>query len=425
VSDVNFRDPRRITYTESLENVWTALSGQVRSAVLADPGLRAVFGPKNKMRLEVTSAIKFGPRVDTLDKLIKLTRWLAVTVESPVPEDDQWAILDSIKVLNPRKSKDLIARLHSHLAKKIVVDRDYANIAVTHADASLYANATLYAVNNGQADIYSGEQRPDLSDIFDAVDLEPKAPEALLSSITIRSQCLDFSSEVGTHGTLLEHLHGEIRHGQRTYFLLAGRWYEVDTSYMELVTKDFLGLIETLDVKASEIGLDSWQKVKSEGVYNDESVAGDLVINGDRVLTDNVELFDTLSCVGEKTYIIHVKRDFDVKVRDVRSQIINSANIIENDLRLDDPTRLKRHHKALQGRGRTTLTEAEFLELFDRPRTYVLAYGTTTKVGRATLNQFGSMVARMEIVTLVGQFRQIASTSHTTELRIAWIEIVE
>jgi hypothetical protein len=107
--------------TESLENVWTALSGQVRPVVLADPGLRAVFGTKDKMRLEVTSAIKFGPRVDTLDKLITLIRWLAATAESPLPDDDDWAILDSIKVLNPRKSKDLIARLKRDLAEKLVV----------------------------------------------------------------------------------------------------------------------------------------------------------------------------------------------------------------------------------------------------------------------------------------------------------------
>lgn len=85
-------------------------------------------------------------------------------------------------------------------------------------------------------------------------------------------------------------------------------------------------------------------------------------------MTDNVELFDTLTCDGERTYIVHVKRDFDVKVRDVRSQIINSANIIENDLRLGDPTRLKRHHATLQRKGRTTLTESEFLELFERPQ---------------------------------------------------------
>jgi hypothetical protein len=31
----------------------------------------------------------------------------------------------------------------------------------------------------------------------------------------------------------------------------------------------------------------------------------------------------------------------------------------------------------------------------------------------------------MEVVTLGGQFRQIASASHATDLCIAWIEIVD
>lgn len=240
----------------------------------------------------------------------------------------------------------------------------------------------------------------------------------------IRSRCIDEGNDAGTQGTLLEHLHGEIRYGGRTYFVLAGRWYEVDMSYIELVTKDFIGLVEDLDLPVSQIGLRNWHATESEGDYNNDSITGDLVINGDRVLTDNVELFDTLCCTGGRTYIIHVKRDFDVKVRDVRSQIINSANIIENELRLGEQTRLKRHYAALRRRKRTTLAETEFLDLFTHPRTYVLAYGASTKVERSTMDRFGSVVARMEIVTLGGQFRQIAGASRNTQLGITWIEIV-
>jgi hypothetical protein len=73
---------------------------------------------------------------------------------------------------------------------------------------------------------------------------------------------------------------------------------------------------------------------------------------------------------------------------------------------------------------RTDLTEREFLSLFDKPRTYVMAYGTQEKVQRHNLEHFSSTVARMEMVTLGGQFRQVSSAS-TTELRVAWLEVVE
>lgn len=424
-SDVNFRDPRRITYTESLENVWTALSGQVRPDVLAEDGLRAVFGTKKRMRMEVGSSIKFGPCVATLDKLIGLIQWLAARSRAALPADDDWAILDSIKVLNPRKSKDLIARLRETLAEKLVVRHEYANVSVTHADASLYANADRYVVNCGRQDLYSGELRPELADILDGIEPGPEGPIPLLKSITIRSESTDSGSVAGTDGTLLHHLHGEIRHDDRTWFVLAGRWYEVDRQYVDLVTRDFVTLVEEFDLEASTIGLRPWRRAESEGAYNETSVAAGTVINGDKVLTDNVELFDTLVSKGGCTFLVHVKRGFDVKVRDIRSQIVNAANVIENDLRASAPTRLKRHHQALVRRGRTTMSEDEFLALFARKRTYVLAYGTGTKVTRETLDKFGSTVARMEVVALNGQFRQITSTSYTTKLRITWIEVID
>jgi hypothetical protein len=71
------------------------------------------------------------------------------------------------------------------------------------------------------------------------------------------------------------------------------------------------------------------------------------------------------------------------------------------------------------------MPESDFLELMRRPRTYVLAYATGTKVERRNVAQLGSMVARMEVVMLSGQFRQVAGTNHTTRLAIAWIELVK
>jgi uncharacterized protein (TIGR04141 family) len=257
-SDVNFRDPRRITYTESLENVWTALSGQVRADVLAEDGLRAVFGVRKRMRMEVGSSIRFGPRVATLDKLIALIRWLATRSRAPLPDEDDWAILDSIKVLNPRKSKDQIGRLRGALANQLVMRHEFANMAVTHADASLYANADRYVASRGRQDLYSGELRPELDDILVGVDPGP-GPMSLLTSITVRSESTDADSMATTDGTLLHHLHGEIRYDDRTWFVLAGRWYEVDRQYVDAVTRDFVELIGELDLDASVIGLRTWR----------------------------------------------------------------------------------------------------------------------------------------------------------------------
>lgn len=422
-SDVHFRDPRRITYLESLDNVWTALSGQLKDSVLGEKTLKDIYGTKSKMRLDVTSAIRLGPRIESPAKLVKLIRWMASKAEEALPLDDAWAGLDAIKVLNPRKRKDLIEKLKKDLAKRIFIKKDWTNISVAHIDASLYDNATCYTVSQGEKVLYEADSAPSLSDFVNNMAVDSANLLDNLTSVVIQTENSDyFNGGVWTSGPLMNHLHGEIRHGGKTYFLLAGKWYEVDATYIEQITKDFIGTLSTLDLDASIVGLRDWQNADSEGTYNDGAFANS--INGDRVLTDNIELFDGLISDGSTTYIVHVKRNFDVKVRDVRSQVLNSAQIIENDLRVGTREKLKSHHARLVEWKRTTISEDDFLKLFENPRIYVMAYGSKTKVSESTIQKFNSRIARMEVVSLNNQFRQISSAESQAKLGISWIKIV-
>lgn len=242
-ADVNFRDPRRITRTESLENVWTALSGQVRPETLQNDALVAVFGRKKKMRLDISGSVKFGPRVESLEKLLKLIRWLLEISEAELPADDDWKILDSIKLLNSWKSKDLVENLRMALAKKLFIDRGFVNMALTNSDASLYANASSYVVTKGREEVLEIDQRPEVAAVVDAVDVQWDESGSLLTSIMIESRCPEYGPDAGTHGTLLEHLHGEMQFNGLTYFLLAGRWYRVDADYVQFVTEELVTLL--------------------------------------------------------------------------------------------------------------------------------------------------------------------------------------
>lgn len=424
-SDVHFRDPRRITYTESLDNVWMALSGQLQHSVLAEKALKDVFGSKSKIRLDVTSAIRLGPRIESPEKLIDLIRWMAAKADEDLPDDDPWAGLDAIKVLNPRKKKDLIEKLRKALADRLFIKKDWSNVTVAHIDASLYDNATSYTVTQGDDVLYEEDIQPELSDIVSAMTVDPVNLLNNFASVIIQTENADYFDGVSTTGPLMSHLHGEIRHGGKTYFLLAGKWYEVDATYIDQITKDFLETLTSLDLDAATVGLRDWKHASSEGTYNETASTAQVFINGDKVLTDNIELFDSLVSDGTTTYIVHVKRNFDVKVRDVRSQVLNSAQIIENDLRVGTMAKLKQHHGRLVGRQRTNLSEVDFLKLFENPRVYVVAYGSEIKVSASTIKQFGSSVARMEVVSLNNQFRQISSSESQAKLRIAWVKIVK
>lgn len=423
-SNVHFRDPRRITYVESLDNVWTALSGHVRPEALIEEEVVSIFGKKKKIRIDVTGAVKLGPRVESPGKVIELIDWLSRKAEADLPEDDGWSGLDAIRVLNARKKKDLISRLKDSLAEKIFIEGDYADLAISHWDASLYDNATSYWVEQAGVEILESDVRPSLRDVVAVVEVNRERIASNLSSVTITTENADYGSGYGTSGNLLSHLNGEIRYQGKTYYLLSGKWYEVDAEYIEQVKNDFLMTMDELDLDARKIGLKNWKNGVKEGDYNESSMPNGSFINGDTVLTDNVELFDTLYSDDEATYIIHVKKGFGAKIRDVRSQVMNSANMIENDLRSGLRNKLKSHYVGLKGQSRVSCSESEFLNLFERPRVYVLAYGTKVKVDSSSIEKFSSTVARMEIVSLNSQFRQISSSESQVKLRVCWIKVI-
>lgn len=422
-SDLHFRDPRRITYAESLDTVWGALGGYVQDTKLDLKALTDIFGIKTKVKVDVSSALRFGPKIQDPSKMIALIRWLAEQEQGDLAQDDGWAALDAIKLLSPRKKRLLINKLRKALAEKIFRDKDTSNLALTHAEIALYANATQYVVTqNDDNVIVDSTIQPDLNTIVENATIDEDYAKNLFS-IVIHTKNEDYGQHYGTEGTLLAHLNGELTHGGKTYFLLAGKWYEVNATYIEEIKKDFLNLVSSLDLQASEIGLKNWPKNDREGAYNQASLNYDEKINGDTILTDNVELFDTLAFHGDRLYILHVKKNFNVKIRDVRSQLLTSAQIIENDLR-NNSQRLKKHHAQLVSKGRTQLSEDEFLKLFQKPRTYALCYGTKEKVTSSTINKFTSSVAKMEVVSLNNQFRQI-STDDSAVLRLVWIPLVD
>jgi uncharacterized protein (TIGR04141 family) len=422
-SDLHFRDARRITSAESLDTVWTSMSGQLRADQLAMETIVGALGKKNKIRVDVSSAIRFGPKVSKPRDMISLIRWLAEQAEGPLPADDGWSALDSIRVLNPRKQRDLIAKLRLALAERVFRDEEYEGIAIMNSEASLYTSAAQYIVHQGKNTLHDASEEPELHQIVNGMKVDTEDYTNNLVTVTIQSIYGDYGNNVGTSGTLMSHLNGELRHEGKTYFLLSGKWYEVDASYIEVITREFITLMSHLDLEATTIGLRDWKESEWEGDYNLSSSETGAFINGDRILTDNVELFDSLEYSGTDLHILHVKREFNVKIRDVRSQVLASAQVIENDLRTGG-TKLRAHHAKLHAKGRTVLSESRFMALFERPRVYALCYGSKLKVSEANLHKFTSSVAKMELVSLHNQFRQVTTTESQARLQVVWIPIV-
>ncbi|MGK9148049.1 TIGR04141 family sporadically distributed protein [Plantibacter flavus] len=424
MSDQHFRDPRRITLTESLDTVWSSLSGDVRAEWLADGRLQGIFGLKKKMRISVTGSVRLGPKVESLEKMVALVTWLGWVVDEALPVDDAWGALDAIKALNSRKQKRLIERLRIELARQIFVEKRTEDLALSHADVSFYTGASEYVVTDDGTVLAEFEVEPTLREIVDAATVDGDRNEQALESIIITSANEDYGAYFATRANLAAHLHGELRMDNKTYFLLSGRWYEVDATFIDSIKREFVELAGTLDLERQLVGLRDWRSEDPEGVYNTTSIDHSFSINGDTILTDNIELFDTLSFAQEGVlHILHVKRGFNVKIRDVRSQLLASAQLIENDLRTGGK-KLRAHHGQLVAKGRTELSEDAFVELFTRSRVYGLCYATERQISASSASSFRSSVAKMELVSLNAAFRQLSSNDLTASFRLIWIPIV-
>jgi len=75
-SDLHFRDPRRITYTESLDTVWTALSGYLRNNKLNLTQVTDILALKTRSESMYLAHSAWVPRFKTPKKwLILLSGW--------------------------------------------------------------------------------------------------------------------------------------------------------------------------------------------------------------------------------------------------------------------------------------------------------------------------------------------------------------
>jgi uncharacterized protein (TIGR04141 family) len=164
---------------------------------------------------------------------------------------------------------------------------------------------------------------------------KPEALDSLDSFIeNMESMFLETTQDeidIGTAGKIYAHLHGEIQHDNKTYFLVDKQWYLVKDSFLEVLQLDFDQYVSgDRIIDRTTIDLTAWT-TGVESRYNDSYCPNTNFIVGDRVILDGIEYFDLLY-IGDpdKVYVIQVKKGFGGKTRESCSQIRNSAKMIES-----------------------------------------------------------------------------------------------
>jgi hypothetical protein len=128
----------------------------------------------------------------------------------------------------------------------------------------------------------------------------------------------------------------------------------------------------------------------------------------DKVLFQNIELCDLIKIEENIVYLIHVKKGFNAKMRDLTNQISISANRLSSGANVDE-TFLKGIFKALLAIGnKIEFTESEFLNIF---RTHKIVYVSAfcpIQLNRSVytnIEKFPSNIAKISIVQCIREMQ--------------------
>lgn len=425
-SDIYFRHPTRVNVSTSYQDVWQNLSGTISAAVRQSDDFKDIFGEKRSVSVEVKSSIKISAKVEHPSKLLTMLDWSLKLIAQDLTEEQKnaFSFYDSVRPLTSRKDGIIINKLNDEISRLFLADDD-VDISLSHNDTSNFINAESYELKYGGSVYGDGwTSTPSALEVASVINnnrIHGASDREQLEKFKLEARYQDDQYK-GTSASVLKHLNGEVPLDDKIYYLLNGRWYQVEKTFQDVTDnalREILDTGENTSLSNSSIGLTDYTHA-NEGKYNEAQTLGDSRIIGDKVLLRNLELADIIGTENNDYIdIIHVKRGFNGSTRDAASQLRNAMNTIENDLNITRRPSLNAYYDELKKNNRIdSLSKADFIKLFSRKRRYVMAYVTKKEVTSDNLSSFTSSIAKNETVSILGYARQFTKA----EMELVWIE---
>ena len=425
-SDIYFRHPTRVNVSTSYQDVWQNLSGTISAAVRQSDDFKDIFGEKRSVSVEVKSSIKISAKVEHPSKLLTMLDWSLKLIAQDLTEEQKnaFSFYDSVRPLTSRKDGIIINKLNDEISRLFLADDD-VDISLSHNDTSNFINAESYELKYGGSVYGDGwTSTPSALEVASVINnnrIHGASDREQLEKFKLEARYQDDQYK-GTSASVMKHLNGEVPLDDKIYYLLNGRWYQVEKTFQDVTDnalREILDTGENTSLSNSSIGLTDYTHA-NEGKYNEAQALGDSRIIGDKVLLRNLELADIIGTENNDYIdIIHVKRGFNGSTRDAASQLRNAMNTIENDLNITRRPSLNAYYDELKKNNRIdSLSKADFIKLFSRKRRYVMAYVTKKEVTSDNLSSFTSSIAKNETVSILGYARQFTKA----EMELVWIE---
>ena len=207
------------------------------------------------------------------------------------------------------------------------------------------------------------------------------------------------------------HITSEFMISNQPYFLVDTKWYLLRDSFVEDLKINSTQVLNAYNAPDHILKF-AWDRdqVSSEGEYNmlydDESE----YIVVDTIIVDGIELCDVMYYDDNTLFLAHIKYGFTSKMRELTNQILISSRRLREDLASENKSFVKEVFNKLTEKERNfnSLTEDQFVNLFNKNITYVL--GFTSQLAsdilvRDNIDSFNSNIARYSIVQCSSEMR--------------------
>ncbi|MCC6460646.1 MAG: TIGR04141 family sporadically distributed protein [Saprospiraceae bacterium] len=198
-------------------------------------------------------------------------------------------------------------------------------------------------------------------------------------------------------------------------FCIDKKWYKVDENFIEGINNDCSLLMQNARIR-KDILPEIWENPKNtdEGDYNLQYLGKPNYLVLDKMLGQNIELCDILFIDESEIYLIHIKKGFDGKIRDLTNQIIISSQRLWNDLKSE-----KKFIREVYGRYRTStnhvsspITEPEFINLFNKKIHFVLAFTSTLQNNKSIFENLRKVKSNIAKFSFIQCVRDMKSESY-------------
>lgn len=332
------------------------------------------------------------------------------------------------QALRKKLNNELLIRFQKLLSKK---NKEEFHFDLMHVDYEKYFFSTSYKLiyKDDEDTAFITDERPDLDSLciflrknFKSIISTQK--EFLKHNDDFKIVAYDNDGQVMTSDKFSNHFQGEMLFNEKRYFLIDRAWLELESDVIDSLNADLESMLSKYNFNS--LSLRKWTVVDyhNEDQYNLSycNEKNSLVFH--KLFHEKIEIADVIKWDDDNVYLIHVKKGFDSSMRDLTSQIINSARLVSiekagnNLLFVDDLYNDLSNKKTSTDpyfskvyKQTESITKKEFKELFiSRNVVFCLAVKDTTSIqDLKNVKKYQSNIAKMSLYNLINTMNSIGS----------------